>query len=262
VFEIYAVRYGYNGKRVSSENFVGGDEHDVPMPLDYFVWVIKGQNKTYVMDTGFDEAMGKKRDREVVRPVGEGLKAVGVDPATATDVIISHMHFDHAGNRDLFPNARYHVQDVEMAYCTGRCMCDDFQRHAFEPDDVSAMVRRLYEGRVEFHDGDFELEPGLTLHRIGGHTQGLQVARVQTERGQVVIASDASHFYANFENDRPFPSFHDINAMRAGYNRMRKLATSDDHIVPGHDPEVLTRYPAARAGLDGVVRLDLAPKPR
>jgi glyoxylase-like metal-dependent hydrolase (beta-lactamase superfamily II) len=260
VFEIYAVRYGYNGKRVSSENFVGGDEHDVPMPLDYFVWVIKGANKTYVMDTGYDEAIGKKRAREVVRPVGEGLRAVGVDPSSATDVIISHMHF--AGNRDLLPTARYHVQTAEMGYCVGPCMHDEHQSFPFEPDDIDAMVRRLYERRVQFHDGDSELEPGLTLHKIGGHTEGLQVARVQTARGFVVIASDASHFYANFEQDRPFPSFHDINAMRKGYDRMRELATSEDHIVPGHDPEVLKRYPAARAGLDGVVRLDLAPRPR
>ena len=173
MFEIYAVRYGHLDRRGASENFIGGDEHDLPMPLDYFVWAIVGANKTYVMDTGFDEAMGAKRQRTVVRPVDQGLRAIGIEAAQVSDVIISHMHFDHAGNTEMFPNARYHVQDREMAYCTGRCMCHPFLQHAFEPEDVKAMVGRVYEGRVSFHDGDSEIEPGLTVHRIGGHTAGL-----------------------------------------------------------------------------------------
>ncbi len=147
-----------------------------------------------------------------------------------------------------------------MNYCTGRCMCHPFLRHAFEPVDVKAMVGRVFEGRVSFHDGDSEIEPGLTVHRLGGHTQGLQVVRVQTERGHVVLASDASHFYANFEQNRPFPAVEDVTAMLEGFGTLRKLATSEAHIVPGHDPMVLQRYPAAKAGLDAVCRLDLAPK--
>jgi len=61
-------------------------------------------------------------------------------------------------------------------------------------------------GRVRFHDGDAELFPGISLHLIGGHTMGLQVVRVATRRGAVVLASDASHFYANMEQTRPFPN--------------------------------------------------------
>jgi glyoxylase-like metal-dependent hydrolase (beta-lactamase superfamily II) len=259
MFDIYAIRYGHLD-RGAAENFIGGDEHDLPMPLDYFVWAIVSPNKTYLLDTGFDAAMGKKRRRMLVRPVEEGLRAIGVESAEVTDVIISHMHFDHAGNRDLFPKARYHVQDKEMAYCTGRCMCHDFLRHSFEPDDVMAMVRRVYDGRVVFHDGDSEIEPGLTVHRVGGHTNGLQVTRVQTQRGWVVLASDASHFYANFEQNRPFPAVEDVGAMLEGFARMRKLASSDAHIVPGHDPLVLARYPNF-SGAEAIVRLDQRPTP-
>lgn len=257
-FEIYAVRYGHLDRNAAA-NFVGGDEHDLPMPLDYYVWAIVGGGQTFILDTGFDEAMGKRRGRTLVRPVDTGLKAIGIDPATVSDVIISHMHYDHCGNRDMFPKARYHVQDKEMAYCTGRCMCHGFIRHAFDVEDVTAMVARLYDGRVVFHDGDDEIVPGLTVHRVGGHTQGLQVVRVKTKRGFVVLGSDASHFYANFEQNRPFPVVDSIADMLAGYDRMRSLANSNEHIIPGHDPLVLTRYPAARAGLDGVVRLDADP---
>jgi len=106
------------------------------------------------------------------------------------------------------------------------------------------------------------LAPGLSIHRIGGHTKGLQVVRVWTARGWLVLASDASHYYANMEQGRPFPSVADIGEMLDGFRKLRELASSQEHIVPGHDPLVLALYPPARAGLDAVVRLDLAPKSR
>jgi glyoxylase-like metal-dependent hydrolase (beta-lactamase superfamily II) len=257
-YEIYAVRYGHHDRNAAA-NFINGDEHDGPMPLDYFVWAIVGAERTFLLDTGFDEAMGNKRSRQLVRPVAEGLKAIGIEPTTIADVIISHMHFDHAGNRDLFPNARYHLQDAEMSFCTGRCMCQDYMRHAYEPADVSAMVTRLYEDRVQFHDGDSEIAPGLSVHKVGGHTRGLQITRVRTRRGWVVLGSDASHFYANFEQNRPFPVVDNVAEMLAGYDRMRTLASSGQHIIPGHDPLVLERYPLHCTGLDAVVRLDADP---
>ncbi|KEQ53818.1 N-acyl homoserine lactonase family protein [Sphingobium chlorophenolicum] len=257
-YQVYAVQYGHHD-RTASANFVGGDPHDRPMPLDYFVWAIVGDHGTYVLDTGFDAAMGLKRNRQLVRPVNEGLRTIGIDAATVSDVIISHMHFDHAGNHAMFPQARYHVQDAEMAYCTGRCMCHEPLRHAYEPGDVQAMIGRLFDGRLQFHDGDSELAPGLTLHRVGGHTRGLQVVRVKTRRGWVVLGSDAAHLYANFEQARPFPSFDSMTDMLFGFDRMRELASSESHIIPGHDPLVLSRYPLARGDVAGVVRLDVEP---
>ena len=67
--EIYAVRYAHLD-RTSTYNFVGGDPHDVPMPLDYFVWAIVGKRSTFILDTGFDEVMGKKRERAITKPIG------------------------------------------------------------------------------------------------------------------------------------------------------------------------------------------------
>jgi len=256
VFEIFAIRYGHLDRR-SPANFIGGDEHDQDMPLAYYVWLIRRPGKTWLLDTGFDAPMGLKRGRNIVRPVETGLRELGVDPASIDDIIISHMHFDHAGNRDLFPNARYHVQDREMAYCTGRCMCHGYLNHSFDVDDVTGMVRKLYDGRLRFHDGDSEIEPGLTVHRLGGHTQGLQVVRVKTARGWVVLASDAAHFYANFQQGRPFPAVESATDMLAGFDRMRELATSDSHIIPGHDPLVLEQYPLAMPTIAGTVRLDI-----
>jgi len=259
-YEIYAIRYAHHDRR-ASENFIGGDPHDAPMPLDYFVWAIRNQKQTFVLDTGFDAEMAKRRKREFLRSPGEGLKAIGIDPAKVEDVVISHMHYDHVGNHTLFPNARYHLQDREIAYCTGRYMCHPTMRYPYEPEDVAAVVRRLFEGRVQFHDGEDELAPGLTLHHVGGHTMGLQVLRVWTARGWVVLASDASHFYANMNQGRPFPIVYNVGEMLEGHRTMRRLASSANHVIPGHDPLVLKRYPPARPELEGVVvRLDVEPR--
>jgi glyoxylase-like metal-dependent hydrolase (beta-lactamase superfamily II) len=257
-YQLYAIRYGHHPRK-AAENFIGGDDHETDMPLDYFVWAIVGAERTFVLDTGFDPDVARRRGRILTRPIEEGLKAIGVEPGSVSDVVISHMHYDHAGNLGAFPGARFHLQDAEMAYCTGRCMCHAVMRYAFEAQDVSAMVHRVFDGRVQFHDGDAELAPGLTLHKLGGHTKGLQVVRAKTARGHVVLASDATHLYANLERNHPFPVLADVGEYLDGLQTLRRLASSADHIIPGHDPEVLKLYPAARAGLADVVRVDLEP---
>lgn len=259
-YEIYAIKYAQLARR-SSHNFVGGDEHDVDMPLFYYVWVVKNEARTVVVDTGFNPAVASKRGRTITRPVAEGLNALGVDPAQVEDVVITHLHYDHVGNHSLFPKAVYHLQDKEMEFATGRCMCHPLMNHGYEVDDVTEMVRRVYENRVRFVDGVRELAPGIEVHHIGGHTKGLQSVRVRTGRGWVVLASDASHFYAHMEQDRAFPILYNLGDMLEGYNTLRRLATSPRHVVPGHDPMVMDRYPAARAGTEGwIVRLDAEPK--
>jgi glyoxylase-like metal-dependent hydrolase (beta-lactamase superfamily II) len=259
VYEVYAVKYARHERRASA-NFLGGDPHDGPMPIDYFVWAIRGGGKTYILDTGFDEAQARKRKRMLIRSPGEGLKMIGVDLAAVEDVFISHMHYDHAGNHDLFPKARYHIQDKEMQYCTGRSMCHGALRSSFEVEDVAAMVRRLFAGRLCLHDGAEEVAPGLSVHFIGGHTMGLQALRVATRRGWLVLAADAAHLYANIEEQRPYVTVYNVAEMMEGHRTLAKLAGSPAHIIPGHDPLVLERYPAAGHGLDGIaVRLDADP---
>jgi glyoxylase-like metal-dependent hydrolase (beta-lactamase superfamily II) len=259
IHEVYAIRYGHHPRK-AAENFIGGDPHDVIQPLDYFVWAIVGAAGTIIVDTGFDEAVAKRRGRNIVTPVREGIAALGIDPETVNDVIVSHLHFDHSGNFDLFPRARYHLQDREMEYATGRCMCHAQLRNSYEEDYIVGMVRKLYAGRVVFHDGTDEIAPGITVHHIGGHAKGLQSVRVKTRRGYVVLASDATHLYQHMDEGRVFPTTYNLAEVLEGYNTLRKLATSPQHIVPGHDPLVTARYPAAKPGLEGwVLRLDAEP---
>jgi glyoxylase-like metal-dependent hydrolase (beta-lactamase superfamily II) len=171
------------------------------------------------------------------------------------------MHFDHAGNFELFPNARFHLQDREMAFITGRQMTHAFMRAAYEVDDVVRMVRAVYGERVVFHDGDAEIAPGVEAHLVGGHTRGLQSVRVATARGDVVLASDSSHYYENFEEGRVFSIVDSAADVLEGYRRLVELAARRELIVPGHDPLVMRRYPASHERLEGVaVRLDVEPR--
>jgi glyoxylase-like metal-dependent hydrolase (beta-lactamase superfamily II) len=259
-YRIFAVKYAFHD-RPARDNFIGGDPHDVSMPLDYFVWAVVGESRVFLVDSGFDQAGAQQRGRTITNPVDSGLRQIGIRPEEVEDVIITHMHYDHAGNRSMFPRARYHVQDREMAYCTGRCMCHHPLSHPFEPEDVKSMVGRVFDGRVQFHDGVSQLAPGLSLHWVGGHTDGLQVVRVHTERGWVVLASDASHFYANMDEARPFPAVYNVGDMLEGFRAVHQLADSPAHVVPGHDPQVLQRYAAHDRETEGwIARLDVAPR--
>ena len=259
-YEVYAVRYA---ERIGSRNqhLLHPDPHDGPMPMDYFVWAIVGNGRTFVVDLGFEAEEAKKRGRTLLRSPAEGLKMLGIDAAQVEDIIISHLHYDHAGSVGDFPNARFYLQDREMAFATGRNMRHETFNMAYSIDYVIEMLRKVYDNRVVFVDGMEELAPGLSVHHVGGHTDGLQVVCVFTKRGWVVLAADAAHFYENMEEPNPFPLVYNVGDMIDGYRTMRLLADSPKHIIPGHDPLVTARYPAPFAEAEGiVVRLDVDPK--
>ena len=234
--------------RKISENFLGGDPHEAGMPMDYFIWLAKSDSKIRVTDTDFNQQAADKREREFLRCPTEGLKLLGVDATTVEDVIITHLHYDHVGNFDLFPQAQFYLQDSEMAYATGRHMTNPFFAHAFEEDEVVAMVRNVYKGRVSFYDGDEQLADNISVHHVGGHTKGLQVVRVWTQKGWMVLASDASHYAANMNEGRPFPIVVDVSQMIDGWDKMKRLAD---------DPAVMSLFQAPSPELEGIaVRLD------
>ena len=259
-FELFALNYARHGGRRETDNLLGGDPHEAGSDLAYYVWVARRSDRLFVIDTGFGPEAAATRGRTLSASPTDRLRQLGIAPEAVEDVILTHLHYDHAGTLGAFPNARYHVQDHEASFATGRCMCHGALRQAYDVEDVVAFVRALYGGRVVFHDGTAELAPGLRVHKVGGHTAGLQVVQVWTRRGWVVLSSDAAHLYANLERRVPFPIVHDVGALLEGYRMLHELADSPDHIVVGHDPLVMTLYPALSAELsDAIVRLDVAP---
>jgi glyoxylase-like metal-dependent hydrolase (beta-lactamase superfamily II) len=259
-YQVYAIRYATR-EGTRAEHFIGGDPHDSPMPMDYFVWVVVGAGKQYIVDLGYTAEMAAQRKRQFLRCPIETLGKLDIRPADVKDVILTHLHYDHVGNAHKLPAARFHLQDREMNYATGRHMSTPFFGGGFEVDDVVGMVRLNFKGRVEFHDGDDELAPGISIHLMGGHTAGLQVVRVHTARGWMVLASDASHYYEHFQKNRLFTIAYRLDDMVQAYRKIERLAESPDHIIPGHDPLVMQLYPAANPKLEGeIARLDVAPR--
>lgn len=257
-YEVFAVRYA-TVHRQRSENFIVRDAHDGPMPMDYFVWLIRGAAGQWLVDTGFNAEAARERGRQLLRSPVAALSALGVAPGHITDVVITHLHYDHAGNLDLVPGARLHLQDKELEYSVSRSMGFKPLRQAYSVRDVQTMVARLYNDQIVFHDGDERLAPGIELIHVGGHTKGLQAVRVHTARGWVVLASDASHYYDNMMNEAPFPVVHDVAEMLAGHRRLLSLGESPRHVVPGHDPLVMRRYPRHGKPEDEIVALHLEP---
>jgi len=143
VYEIYALRYATMSPRTPSMNFLAPDPHDsAAQDLDYFVWLIRGGGREILVDTGFNAEEASARARKLTLNPVDALERFGVAASSIRDVIVTHLHYDHAGNLDRFPNARFHLQEREMAYATGRCMCNGLLRHPFSVEHVTQMVRR------------------------------------------------------------------------------------------------------------------------
>lgn len=254
--EIYAIRYGRSERR-RSESFIGGDPHDGPMPMAYYIWLIRRGDRSIVVDTGFDRTVAAARSREFLICPGEALAMLDVAAEGVKDVILTHLHYDHAGNHHLFPSARFHVQAVEMAYTTGPWMTHKHLRAGYGVEDVKVMIDRLFADRLVFHEGRSTVVPGVEVIHMGGHCAGLQAVIVDTAGGPVVLASDSAVFYEGMVSGRPFPAAFSVGEELAGYRTLMALAGGADRVIPGHDVKVMERYPAV---VDGVAwRVDGAP---
>lgn len=256
-WEVYAVKYADRDARTRRDSFIFDDNHDAPHAMDYFMWLIRGQGRVILVDTGYDAEEGAARGRPIRLDPVEALKPFDLAPEDVTEIIVTHLHYDHAGGLHLFPNAVLHLQAAEMAYATGPCMCHDTLRMPFTAGHVCEAIKRLYSGKVIFHDGEAQVAEGLTVHCIGGHSRGLQAVRVRTQAGWMVLASDAAHYYENFVARKPFPIVVDMQDMLDGFDTLRQLASAPGLIVPGHDPLVRTYFGCAMA--DHIYRLDTGP---
>lgn len=175
-----AIHYGTAERPLSDLALDEVDDHDVLGRIDYFIWIVRRAERLVLIDTGFSAEEGEARGRTLLVDPVEALRKLGVEPEDVTDVVVTHLHYDHAGNLNAFPNAVFHLQDEEMAYGTGRCMCHPRMRRPFAAEAVVDAVRLVFAGKVEFHRGDFEIEPGLSLHLIGGIREDFRSCGLET----------------------------------------------------------------------------------
>jgi glyoxylase-like metal-dependent hydrolase (beta-lactamase superfamily II) len=243
-YHIYSLCYAHNGsRRVHDAFLMAQDLHDGPMPIDYSIWIVENANRRFIVDLGFDLESAARRNRKLTHDPVKALEQIGIGCAEVTDIVITHLHCDHAGNIERFPNATVHVQDSEVAFVASRCMCEDHLRFPFELDHVLNIVRKTFAKQLTFHDGDEVLFPGITLHKLPGHTAGLQAVRIKTPRGDVLLASDATHYFPNAYNLKPHPITLDVPAMVASFRKIISLVSGPDFVIPGHDPKIRAIYP-------------------
>jgi len=253
LWSVFAVPYGLRvGLR--GEHFLGHDDRSgEPHPTAYYVWLALSDEEVVLVDTGIGpaRAAGMAGLHYYGSPV-RLLASVGLAPADVGWVVLTHLHYDHTGTVAEMPAATSVVQRAEWEYWSGpTARRITRERWLCSPTDLENLAAADADGRVRIVSGDVELMPGLSVHLVGGHTAGMQVVRLRTAAGHVVLASDASHFYENRAEDRPAPILHCMPAVYAAFDRIVELADGEDLIVPGHDPAVLQRYPAAAPELAG-----------
>lgn len=248
-YRVVAVRVGTRATERSDVylNYRLYGEADGPATVDYYFWVLQGSHGTVVVDTGFHEYAGRKRNRTLLLHPAEALARLGIDPAGVEDVIVTHGHYDHIGNLDLFPNARIHMAEAEYRFWTSPTAGHVQFAFYSEANEIDQLRSAEAEGRLKLFTREAVPAPGLNVVEVGGHTPGQSIVYVPTSDGEVLLASDAVHFYEELERDMPFTAISDLPAMYAAFAFIREEATNRGlTVVPGHDPDVLTRFRACK----------------
>ncbi len=242
---IHAVDTGTSTLDASMLTYTVGAGTIVRIPR--VIWVVRGPT-TVVVDTSVPpgsrpaEFIGEALDRTPDQEPANALRLAGLDPKDVEYVVLTHLHWDHAGNCDLFPEATVLVQDVELRYAIapGR-----FFRKAFlAPTSGWGTPPYLVPNLSTLH-GEHDLMPGLRIVRAPGHTPGSQALVVDTEHGSFAIAGDAVSTYENVDRDLP-PGYHvDVDASMDSLDALRGAA---DYLLPSHDYAVFSDGPISEVG--------------
>lgn len=243
-YSIEAIRYANSPGDPVSSMVIGGPE-DETVDSVYVLWLIRGNGRNILFDSGFhrERWFALWRIEDFIRP-DEAVRLAGVEPEDVTDIVVSHIHWDHVGGVDLFPNATVWIQREEFSYYTGEAWQPAADSDGVDPDDVVELVRINTQGRLRLVDGDNrEILPGLRVFTGPRHTFASQYLLVEGDES-FVLASDNVYLYRNLEESAASATFsvEDRPANIAAQERMAELAGSANRIVPGHDALQFERF--------------------
>jgi glyoxylase-like metal-dependent hydrolase (beta-lactamase superfamily II) len=249
-YEIYAIRYATLPDFPVAELVAGADPAR-KLDIAMMVWLIRGHGRNILVDSGFyhDRFFKEWHVNDFIKP-SDALKPLGLKPEDITDVVITHMHWDHADGMDLFPNARIWIQKDELQYYAGEAWQSKDTHGGIDEDDVLTLVKLNTQGRVGMVNGDAqEIVPGVICYTGGRHTYASQYVGVNTAAGTVVLASDNMYLYENLEKHVPIAATLDAVSNLHAQDRMKRLAASPGLIIPGHDPAVMAKFPNPAPGI-------------
>jgi glyoxylase-like metal-dependent hydrolase (beta-lactamase superfamily II) len=233
-------------------NLIAGADSSRRLDIAMMIWALAAPGgKTVLIDAGFhrEKFITQWKPQNYQTPA-EALERAGIRAADVSDIVISHIHWDHADGVDLFPNARIWLQREEYSYYVGP------QGEALQPGidrDVAAMLHGLQQqGRLRFAEPDSEILPGIRVHTGGKHTYASQYVSVRTPAGTVVFASDNAYLYENLEQRVAIAQTLDAASNVRAQGRMLELASAPRLVVPGHDPQVFSRFPSLGEGIAAI----------
>ena len=246
VYEVIIVKHGTRRTMKSDVylNYALYHEPDQPIVMDYYFWVARNHERTVVIDTGYSQRGAEARQRDILVSPPEAFAALGITPESAPMVVITHAHYDHAGNIGYFPHSRVVIAERELRFWTSANAQRTQFHHSVEDVEVEQLAAVEAEERMELFADRATIAPGIEVIEVGGHTPGQSVVSIPTSEGTVLLASDAMHYYEEFERDMPFTYVADLIGMYEGFDRIRGMQESGEvqHLVAGHDPEVLDRF--------------------
>lgn len=221
-----------------------GEKISVPC----IIWLVRGPGLTVVVDSGpgdpdsVKETTGRRLVCEETPQAA--LSRLRVDPADVRAVLLSHLHWDHSGGLDLFPNAHVYVQRRELLWAIAPLPVQS-ALYGWRGEN-SPLPKWLHSRpRMRLVDGDWEFAPGLRCIHLPGHTPGCMGVCCDTTDGRYMIACDASPMFENIEDNVPPGTYVDLYEAYASLARIRDLS---DAVLPGHDKRVLDEpcYPPPR----------------
>jgi len=243
-YQVTAVRYSQRQTSTDEAYFrnqVYGSG-DRAFDMGYFFWILQGQAGTFLFDTGFSAAAAERRSRAFLIEPMNALNELDISPESVDGLFLSHLHFDHTGHIDRFPNARVFVDRTEFDFWVHGYGRKQLFAASAESDDLAALTSMQERGQLTLLDGTSQVLPGVVSIHLGGHTPGQHILSVSTAGGPVILASDALHYYDEMNLDQPFALFSDIEGMYRGYEILREFEASGASVVAGHDMEVLDRF--------------------
>jgi glyoxylase-like metal-dependent hydrolase (beta-lactamase superfamily II) len=248
LWDVVALRYATRETRKSEcyLDYRSYGEPDEPLRMDYFFYLLRSDTQTVLVDVGFDPVVGARRGRTCLFPPLEGLEQLGVSPESVSQVLLTHLHYDHVGNLRAFPEAELVAHERELDFWLGPLASRPVIASHVEAGDLAIIAEARDTGRMRVLS-ERESSPlsGVVATCVGGHCPGQLVLAVNGTGGPVLLASDAAHYYEELERDRPFAILVDLVGMYEAYETVRGLAAGyEAPIVPGHDPLVMERFAA------------------